>query len=177
MLILCLHKMSDAQSGVERGARTQYQETAELKNDTLQTIKRSYQEFDKKGNLLMEILLNSDSTIKSKETFTYNRKGVEVGNSKYDGSGTLIWKAVTDYNKFNDKKEVIVYDSENVVLEKTLFTYDLFGRKTEERSVNGNGTQVRRVTYNYDKKGALIERTTYDEKDKIIAEKKYIYTY
>ena len=177
LFIFCLNKYSQAQSGVERGARSQYQEVYELKNDTLQTTKRSYQEFDKKGKLLMEILLNSDSTVKSKETFIYNRKGAEIENSKFDGSGKLTWKAVTIYNKFNDKKEVMIYGNENLLLEKTYFTYDLFNRKTEEKTVSINGTPIKRVTYSYDKKGSLIERITYNDSDAIIAIKKYLYTY
>lgn len=177
IFILCLSKLATAQSGAERGARSQYQEVYELKNDTLQYTKRIYQEFDKKGRLLMEILLNPDSTVKSKETFSYNRKGFEIENTKYDGSGALIWKTITDYNKFNEKKEIVVNGPENIVMEKTIFSYDLFGRKTEEKTLYGNETQVRRITYNYDKKGALIERTTYNETNTIIAVKKYIYTY
>ena len=56
LYVVSLGNLCNAQTAVDRGARTQYQEVYELRNDTLQTTKRIYQEFDKKGNLLMEIL-------------------------------------------------------------------------------------------------------------------------
>ena len=57
LYVVSLGNLCNAQTAVDRGARTQYQEVYELRNDTLQTTKRIYQEFDKKGNLQITINL------------------------------------------------------------------------------------------------------------------------
>lgn len=164
------------QTGANRGAVSQTNETYELKNGKMDLTRRNYYEYDKKGNVTMDITFTDANNIKTKETYTYNKKGNEIEHSIYDSSNVLISKITTTYDRFQSKQMVIVYNGTSIV-EKTTFEYDAFGRKITERTVDAEGKQIKRYTYKYDKRGNLTERALYDSNDTLVSIKSYNYTY
>lgn len=66
------------QTGANRGAVSQTNETYELKNGKMDLTRRNYFEYDKKGNVTLEITFNDADTIKTKETYTYNKKVMKL---------------------------------------------------------------------------------------------------
>lgn len=164
------------QTGANRGAVSQTNETYELKNGKMDLTRRNYFEYDKKGNVTLEITFNDANTIKTKETYTYNKKGNEIEHSIYDSSNVLISKITTTYDRFQSKQMVIVYNGTSIV-EKTTFEYDAFGRKISELAVDAEGRQIKKYTYKYDIRGNLTERAFYDSNNTLISIKSYNYTY
>ncbi len=104
IIFICAFQLVNAQSGVSRGARSQYAGTVEIVDGNYQTTRMTYEEYDKKGHVILEIVLNSDSTIKSKDTYQYNRKGNETEHIKYNANNKVITKNNTTYDRFNQKK-------------------------------------------------------------------------
>lgn len=164
------------QTGANRGAVSQTNESYELKNGKMDLTRRNYFEYDKKGNVTMEISFTDTNSIKTKETYTYNKKGNETEHSVYDSANVLILKTTTTYDRFQSKQLVIVYNG-SIIVEKTTFEYDAFGRKITELTIDAEGRQIKKYTYKYDKRGNLTERALYDSTDTLISIKSYNYTY
>lgn len=175
--ILSIGVQGYCQSGTARGARTLYNEVSELKNGQLQIVKSTYQEFDKKGRVTLEVVFGVDSLMKSKETFTYDKKGNETIHTIYNSANQIESKILTTYNRFKEKKNITVYSGTDSLIEKTTFTYDNFGRKSLELSVDANNKQIKKITFSYDQRGALNKRVIYDGADNITQIKQYNYTY
>ncbi len=160
----------------ELRVKTVFFEQVDYKNGNAETFKKTFSNYDKHGNLLLEIEYDADSILKNKETYVYNRWNAPVEHSEFDSTGKLIKKTITSYDSFHDKLNELVYNETNSLVEKTDFNYNAMGQKTEEVTYTGDKLK-RKVTYQYDKKGSLTERTVYKGSGEIISTKKYWYRY
>ena len=78
------------------------------KDDTL-IAKNTYNEYDKHGNLILEIEYFSDSTFKKKEEHRYDNHGNETDNFVYDRKGKLTEHIVSHFDNFNDKTDDLCF--------------------------------------------------------------------
>ncbi len=152
-------------------------EQKDIKKDSLEISKRTNNVFDKNGNIISEVELNSDSTFKNYDTYVYNKHNDIVEHNEFDKNGKLLRKTISTYDNLNDKTEETTYDSTNTVIEKVKIHYNNFGQKDEEQLLSAEGKMKKKTTYKYDSKGSLVERTYYNSKGEIISIRKSVYQY
>ncbi len=151
-------------------------------------LKYSFTEFDKNGNVLMEIKYNAEGNAEEKYMNTFDEKGrlieeiyyltedeiAEHKTYEYDDEGK-VWRAfkhyvdgsedVTDY-KYDDEGKVIekvTTDSDGEMEEKEVFSYK--NGKLESRELFESGELTFRETFAFDESGNLIETSSYHEDD------------
>ncbi len=149
----------------------------DFKNGLVESEKSSFSTYDKKGNPLLEIEYNPDSSYRRMEEFVYDRKGNPVQISRYNEHGKLTAITRIEYDNFGNKSAEVVSDSTQHVLEKTTFHYTSFGLKSLEITTDALARQKRKTEYRYDAHGALIERSIYNESGELISVRRYTYQY
>ena len=69
------------------------------------------------------------------------------------------------------------YDGAGKFIRKQQFTYDSFNSKKAETVFDADGKITKKIIYNYDTDGLRTERKEYNEKNILVTEKKYSYTF
>lgn len=131
-----------------------------------------YYIFNKEGNLINKYEYNSDGSLHSEYTFSYNKKGEVIENSgeetlsiisnqkperyhfiyKYDNSGNIIEQSYFKSKKFLQKYSY-KYNIENNIIEQDYYkSIDKLDSKNK---------------YIYDDKGNIIERNLYESNGKL----------
>lgn len=179
LLLLLSHSLfSQSRRTVrELGIKTVSAEQTEYKNGAVESGRNTFMSYDKKGNLLLEIEYNSDSTFRKKELNEYNCKNNLIKNIVFGTNGNVKVTTLIKYNNFGDKIEEIQMDDAERVIEKTVYSYNGFGLKIKETVYDSNQKPKKITEYSYDSRGALTERKTYNDLNELISRKKYIYNY
>ena len=149
----------------------------DYKNGRAESEKRTFSTYDKKGNPLLEIEYNPDSSYRRMEKFVYDRKGNPVQISSFDEQGKLATTTSIEYDTFGNKTAEVVSDSSQHVLEKTTIHYTSFGLKSSEITTDAHNQQKRKTEYRYDARGALTERSIYNGAGELISVRRYTYQY
>lgn len=149
----------------------------DCKDEKCTITKWTRDEYDKKGNILVEIEYYADSTYRNYDTYVYNRKGMVVEHNEFDKQGKLSKKTVSEYDNLKDKKVDKVYNAKNELIEEVRYKFNAFDLKTEELTLKPDGSVLKKSTYRYDDKGSLIERKTVNEKGQETQQRVYSLKY
>jgi len=151
----------------------------DYKTGKVTSYKDSYEEYDKKGRLLINIEYRKDGTIKHKETNVYDAYGNKIEETLYDSKENKDKneKKTYKYNAKNDKIEELEYDSSGKLVKKTTFDYDTNGNKTIELVYNSSDSLIKKIVYTYNNKKLKETKKTFNNSNNLESVKKYTYVF
>lgn len=169
----------------------------EVEKDSL--ISKSKEKYDEKGNLIVNLIFNTDGSFNSEYTFKYDEKGNKIeakhfpagleANTtfKYDAKenkieencyksdGSLSLRITFKNDEKGNNVEENWYYPDGSLYNKYTFKYDERGNKIEENVYNPDGNLENKYTLKYDEKGNKIEEIAYNPDGSF--ENKWNYTY
>lgn len=114
--------------------------------------------------------------MKYKDSYTkYNLRGEITEETEYFRDEKIKVRKTYTYTQNNELSEEVVLDSrkgKSVIS----YTYDSNGNKISEIHKDGNGKTMKKFIYEYDSASFKTQRKTYDEKNKLLSVKSYVYT-
>lgn len=90
------------------------------------SYKSAYLRYDKRGNILEEIIYNPDGTVKKVEIFKYNSNGDKVEATRYNPDKSIKRRTVYKYNENGLWTERIVYDGKGNIKEKEKRVFEYY---------------------------------------------------
>ena len=117
--------------------------------------------YDRNGNKIQIIDLNTDGNLFMKSSCIYNNKNNKIEQETYDSKGKLISKIK---NIFNEKNQVIETDTNNQNgTSKLTHQYGTNGNEVYRKiyTSNGNTTFCKYVYDKYDLNGNWLKKTTF----------------
>ena len=162
-------------------------------------ISQKLVEFNERGDLLLSVEYDIDSTLIEKLEYRYDTKGylaeyvnhgdgykfsnrylrddygaiVERDLLKADGSIEMRYTSV--YDSSGNVVENVDYDSDGMVVNHVVTKYDKANRPVEVKRFARSGEILRRDVYSYDAQGRVAETLVYDTFDAL--EGHQVYTY
>lgn len=123
--------------------------------------------FDKKGRMIEQRWLNSDSSLSLKTTYKRNKKGLEIETKSYRYDKVLQSMIKKIYDRKGNEVERISFNSDGSLKEKRVYKYDNNDNWTELLIYDQDGNLEREATkiYNYDQFGNLIQELALSAKD------------
>ena len=131
------------------------------------------------------IIILSALIIISSSLFSQSRKKIkelgiesvtEVRVDYEDSNGKEIMRFVTEYNEKGYITKETDYDKTGKLTEIITYEYNEDNDKIKEVHYKPNKKVRKTYTYSYEN-GLLTERCTYDESNRLVSKKKYIYKY
>ncbi len=157
----------------------------DYKNDSFEKEGyKNYEEFDNKGNLIMDVMYTPIGNIRSLATYSFNTQGIQTSRKvqNYDKDSSVRFSSETIYNSWGRPIKMLHY-VKTELKETNIYTYDRKGRLIKDESVMPNDTVEYFFSYKYNKKNLLIEEIStvseINDKGKRIyhAGQKYKYKY
>jgi len=139
------------------------------------TYTDSFERFDREGNIIEEVVYNTDGTIKKKEVRKYNKAGKLLEESKFAEKGILVSKQILLYNSANDKISEQLLDGSGKIKEWIKYGYNDLNEKIYENQLDETGKVIKKSVYTYDKNGLRKERKVYNSNDELISVRKYTF--
>lgn len=157
-----------AQNKAEKRIRTAYWEPH---NDTLVIDRSIVITYNKKGWELQEERYNKQGIRTLSKVNSYDKKGRVIAYMEIPEDSSMLEHITFSYNRFGQKTMEWAQDAQGVTITKTMFTYNAFGLKVREEEYDASGSLFKTTTYAYDRFGDLTERIQYDALGHILAKK------
>ena len=143
------------------------------------TYKSSFTSYNKKAKLTEKTEYNRNGSIIRKETAKYNSEGNKIEESLYESMDIpkKNIKIISKYDAEGNKIEDMEYDGTGKLTRKQQFSYDNFNNKKEELNFDPSGKLIRKAIYIYDSDDLRILRKEFNEKNELVSERKYQYTF
>ncbi len=153
--------------------------TTILNNGNKTPYKSSYILYNKKGKQTSKIEYNSNGNFTLKETAVYDFDGNKIEETIYETTDTpkKNIKINSKYDKKGNKTEDFEYNLEGKLIRKQQFTYYSFNAKKQEITIDVSGKIIRKVIYTYDDDELRKTRQEFNEKNELVSERKYQYTF
>lgn len=113
-------------------------------------IKRFYQEYDQRGNLVNEIDYDSEGKVQEELKYEYNTLNQKVKETDYDSNGKVQEERKYEYNTLNQKVKEIHSTPEGKINEMTTYEYDEKGDRVLKIVTEGNGKLKSKKKYVYE---------------------------
>lgn len=113
--------------------------------------------YDENGNVIEEIIYNTDGNLIAKGLLNYNEKQDVIEAVEYDSDEKLQRKLKFKYDNDGNLIEGIEYDSYGDCNRKLRFKYDQNRRILNFREYDSYGLLSNKEIYRYDEKGKLVE--------------------
>lgn len=132
--------------------------------------------FDKKGNLIDDLRLDSKGNEQKRVTYSYDSKDRVIEMAEYY-SGKLSKKMKYQFNNFDLVTEVNQDNSDGTNFTQSKYSYDSKGSLIEERWSESKTEEFSVKQLNYDKDGNVIETDSYFAPYRYRVLYKYTYEY
>ena len=146
-------------------------------DNSTQTVKETYEEFDKHGNTTLKIKFSKTGSISSKETCRYDKNQNKIEDIKYDENGKITSHKVYVFNYLGRKTEEREFSSDGDIILETIFMYNLAGDKSSEVVTDAKGNLLKKTEYKYNSKNLKIQKVTIDKISKTDSIKKWAYEF
>ena len=149
-------------------------------NEKSISYKLSFVSYTKNAKITEMTDYNRDGSIRRKETATFDEQGNKIEELIYGSLESVVVtnrKTISKYNTDNNKTEDMEYDGKGKFIRSQKFTYDNYNNKKTETVFDAAGKINKKVTYRYDADGLRTERKEYNEKNILVLEKQYSYTF
>lgn len=143
------------------------------------TYKSEFISYFKNAKLTEKTEYNRDGSIIRKETAAYDSQGYKIEESIYESADApkKNIRIISKYDAEGNKIEDMEYDGAGKLIRKQQFSYSNLNNKKQELTFDASGKLKRKVTYAYDSDGLRTERKEYNEKNELVSERKYQYTF
>lgn len=159
----------------ERGVKRTEVRTVDARKDE-RSVRVVTTTYDRRGNELETLELDSLGRVMNWERHMYDRKGRELVSAVLDSTGTEAERTFIERDRWGNQVTITVTERGSLT-ERTIITYDAYGNREEERVTDATGRRVRRTTFEYEPRGLLKRRVVYDAQDRIVLDRSYEYTY
>lgn len=147
-----------------------YQNGTPVKNG----VKTSLETFDKRGNLIEDIVFSEKGETSSEFTNSYNDDGILLKSI-----GMVNHKPRYNFwtYHYNDSTGTLTksHAKSNLYKEKWVYKFDKEGNKTEEEYYDADGYLLSRKAFKYDEKNRLLEKIEFDAYDNLFEKVVYLY--
>lgn len=131
--------------------------------------KDTYRGFNRKGEIIEELIYNTDGSLRSICTLkTLNKNSVAA--SIFKPSGELKFRQITNYNDQGKLVEKVRFNLDGETLVRNLYLYNENGNRIEDlQYLNSQENPSIKTTYKYDMHGNKVEEYMYNPEGRLIA--------
>jgi hypothetical protein len=179
-LLFCSNTFSQSKKQIKNLRIKTITETTTLWNKgKTNTYISSFTAYSKGNKPTNKSEFKMDGSIIKKETATYDSNGNKIEESFYELNdiSKKSFKITTKYDFQGNKTEDVKCDGAGNFMRKQKFVYDNFDNKIQELIFDVDDKLLRKVIYIYDSDGLKIKRQEFNEKNELVSERKYQYTF